>query len=130
VGLFVQGKGSVDTFQRQGRTAGRVVFYVVRVVSKESERIVLLTASRGNLTLFFVVTVDHREDFIAFSRRENGTSHPQALFAIRKVEWLTHAYVVTTNNIILYSTKDRNATERVGLLIFNSLNEMRRKSEA
>jgi hypothetical protein len=88
--LQLQGNGSVNTFQLQGRIVGGVVFYVVRVLSKESGRILLKTSRflmqhfLGNVILFFVVTADHREDFIAFSCCESGksfrtTSHPQAL---------------------------------------------------
>jgi hypothetical protein len=39
--LSLLGNNSVKTFPRQGRIVGRVVFYAIRVVSKESRRLVL-----------------------------------------------------------------------------------------
>jgi hypothetical protein len=39
--LSLLGSGSVNTFPRQGKIVRGVVFYVVRVVSKESRRLVL-----------------------------------------------------------------------------------------
>jgi hypothetical protein len=41
INLSLPGNGSVNTFQRQGRILGGVVLYVVRIVWKESRRLVL-----------------------------------------------------------------------------------------
>jgi hypothetical protein len=41
ISLSLLGNNSVETYQRQRRIVGGVVFYTVRVVSKESRRLVL-----------------------------------------------------------------------------------------
>jgi hypothetical protein len=45
--LSLLGKGSVNTFPRQ-RTVERIVFYAVRIVSKESRRLVLSNSAVSN----------------------------------------------------------------------------------
>jgi hypothetical protein len=41
IALSLLGNGSVNTFSRQSKSVGRVVFYEVRIISKECKRLVL-----------------------------------------------------------------------------------------